>query len=85
LVHLTFTIVIEIEIQDELAKRTEFLRSQRDKLLAMKKAEREKQLDEVEQKQMKTRPKSARAARLGYFIFKSTSWLLKTILYFSRS
>jgi len=85
LVHLTYTIVIEIEIQDELAKRTEFLRSQRDKLLAMKKAEREKQLDEVEQKQMKTRPKSARAARSGYFIFKSTSRLLKTILYFSRS
>ncbi len=48
-----------------MAKRTEFLRSQRDKLLAMKKAEREKQLDEVEQKQMKTRPKSARAARSG--------------------
>lgn len=52
--------------QDELAKRTEFLRSQRDKLLAMKKAEREKQLDEVEQKQMKTRPKSARAARSSF-------------------
>jgi len=33
-------------------------------LLAMKKAEREKQLEEVEQKQMKSRPKSARAARL---------------------
>ena len=48
---------------DALAKRTEFLKSQRDKLLAMKKAEREKQLEEVEQKQMKSRPKSARAAR----------------------
>ncbi len=48
---------------DELAKRTEFLKGQRDKLLAMKKAEREKQLDEVEQKQLKSRPKSARAAR----------------------
>jgi hypothetical protein len=46
-----------------LAKRTEFLKGQRDKLLAMKKAEREKQLDEVEQKQLKSRPKSARAAR----------------------
>ena len=53
--------------QDALAKRTEFLKSQRDKLLAMKKAEREKQLEEVEQKQMKTRPKSARAARY-YFL-----------------
>ena len=49
---------------DELARRTEFLKNQRDKLLAMKKAEREKQLEEVEQKQLKSRPKSARAARL---------------------
>lgn len=49
--------------QEELAKRTDFLKNQRDKLLAMKKAEREKQLEEVEQKQMKSRPKSARAAR----------------------
>ena len=70
----------EIILQDELAKRTEFLRSQRDKLLAMKKAEREKQLDEVEQKQMKTRPKSARAARLGFSTFfdsKTFSKILK--------
>ena len=48
---------------DELQKRTEYLKEQRDKLLAMKKAEREKQLAEVEQQQMKSRPKSARAAR----------------------
>ena len=48
---------------DELRKRTEFLKEQRDKLLAMKKAEREKQLAEVEQQQLKSRPKSARAAR----------------------
>ena len=48
---------------DELQKRTEFLKEQRDKLLAMKKAEREKQLAEVEQQQLRSRPKSARAAR----------------------
>ena len=30
---------------DELKKRTEFLKAQRDKLLAMKRAEREKQLE----------------------------------------
>ena len=48
---------------DELKKRTEFLKEQRDKLLAMKKAEREKQLAEVEQQQLRSRPKSARAAR----------------------
>lgn len=47
----------------DLAKRTEFLKGQRDKLLAMKKAEREKQLEEVEKAQLKSRPKSARAAR----------------------
>ena len=39
----------------ELKKRTEFLKEQRDKLLAMKKAEREKQLAEVEQQQLKSR------------------------------
>jgi len=48
---------------EELAKRTAFLRSQRDKLLAMKKIEREKQLTLAEKNVMKTRPKSARAAR----------------------
>ena len=47
----------------ELKKRTEFLKEQRDKLLAMKRAEREKQLAEVEQQQLKSRPKSAKAAR----------------------
>ena len=47
----------------ELKKRTEFLKEQRDKLLAMKKAEREKQLAEVEQQQLRSRPKSAKAAR----------------------
>jgi hypothetical protein len=47
-----------------LAKRTEFLKVQRDKLLAMKKTEREKQLAEIENQHIKSRPKSARAARL---------------------
>jgi hypothetical protein len=48
---------------EELKRRTEYLRGQRDKLLAMKKAEREKQLAEVEKSELKSRPKSARAAR----------------------
>ena len=48
----------------ELKKRTEFLKAQRDKLLAMKRAEREKQLEDVEKSQsVRSRPKSARAAR----------------------
>jgi len=49
--------------EDALAKRTAYLKQQRDKLLAMKKAEREKQLSEVEASQGTSRPKSARAAR----------------------
>jgi len=49
---------------DELKKRTEFLKAQRDKLLAMKRAEREKQLEDVENGQnVRSRPKSAIAAR----------------------
>lgn len=48
---------------EELKKRTEFLKAQRDKLLEMKKAEREKQLAEVERQNPKSRPKSAKAAR----------------------
>jgi len=49
---------------DELKKRTEFLKAQRDKLLAMKRAEREKQLEDVENGQnVRARPKSAIAAR----------------------
>ena len=47
----------------ELKRRTEFLKAQRDKLLALKKAEREKQLAEAEKAVAKARPKSARAAR----------------------
>lgn len=47
----------------ELKRRTEFLKEQRDKLLAMKRAEREKQLEEAEKTTSRARPKSARAAR----------------------
>merc|ERR1712156_38059 len=48
---------------EDLERRTNFLKQQRDKLLAMKKAEREKQLVLAEESQGKMRPKSARAAR----------------------
>ena len=48
---------------DEIRQRQEFLRQQRDKLLAMKKAEREKQLRAVERDGASQRPVSARAAR----------------------
>ena len=48
--------------EDELKKRQEFLQQQRDKLLAMKKEQREKQLGEAERTGPK-RPSSARAAR----------------------
>ena len=64
--------------QDELAKRTAFLRAQRDKLLAMKKEEREKQLAEAEKQQMKSRPKSARAARSAFGKTFSTLKKLQT-------
>ena len=51
---------------DDLAKRTAFLKQQRDKLLQMKKIEREKQLAIAEASQGKMRPKSARAARSAF-------------------
>lgn len=47
---------------DELKKRQEFLREQRDKLLTMKKQAREKQLGETTS-QRPQRPQSAHAAR----------------------
>lgn len=47
---------------DELQKRQEYLKQQRDKLLAMKKQQREKQLVTAEKANPK-RPQSARAAR----------------------
>ena len=43
--------------EEALAKRTAYLKQQRDKLLAMKKAEREKQLSDAEASQGKARPK----------------------------
>jgi len=48
---------------DEIRQRQEFLRQQRDKLLAMKKEAREKQLREAERDRGSHRPVSARAAR----------------------
>ena len=50
---------------EELERRTEFLKSQRDKLLALKKQERERQLQNAE-KTSTSRPKSARAARSAF-------------------
>jgi len=47
---------------EEIKKRQEYLRQQRDKLVAMKKQEREKQLLSAEQSNP-GRPASARAAR----------------------
>lgn len=47
---------------EEIKQRQEFLRQQRDKLLAMKKEAREKQLKDAERLQS-ARPMSARAAR----------------------
>ena len=54
-----FFLLLQIE-PEEVEKRAAFLRGQRDKLLAMKRAEREKQLEAATPQ---ARPKSARAAR----------------------
>ena len=43
--------------EDSLLKRTAYLKQQRDRLLAMKKAEREKQLADAEATQARSRPK----------------------------
>ena len=56
---LIFFLLLQIE-PEEVEKRAAFLRGQRDKLLAMKRAEREKQLEAATPQ---ARPKSARAAR----------------------
>lgn len=61
----------------ELKRRTDFLKSQRDKLLAMKRAERDKQLAEAEKSQSGARPKSARAARSAFSGSKIDSDTLK--------
>lgn len=47
----------------ELQKREAYLKQQRDKLLALKKKERNKNLSTFTEEQAKSRPKSARAAR----------------------
>jgi len=49
--------------EDDMAKRIEYLKQQRDRLLAMKKNEREKQLDQYSKTESKKRPTSARVAR----------------------
>ena len=49
--------------EEELGRRTEYLKQQRDKLLAMKKQERQKQLATYTEQQPKDRPTSSRAAR----------------------
>lgn len=49
--------------EEELKRRTEYLKQQRDKLLALKRQEREKSLAKYTEQQPKARPTSARAAR----------------------
>lgn len=49
--------------EDELARRTEYLKQQRDKLLELKKQERQKRLTTYTEQQPKARPTSSRAAR----------------------
>ena len=61
----------------ELKRRTDFLKAQRDKLLAMKRAERDKQLAEAEKVESTSRPKSARAARSAFSGSKIDSETLK--------
>ncbi|XP_037094060.1 cilia- and flagella-associated protein 36-like [Pollicipes pollicipes] len=50
----------------EIAKRQAYLRQQRDKLLAMKRCERQKLLESSEKKEATSRPKSSRAARSAF-------------------
>ncbi|XP_069688630.1 cilia- and flagella-associated protein 36 isoform X2 [Periplaneta americana] len=49
--------------EEELLRRQEYLKAQRDKLLALKKQEREKQLKAVEVGNTRQRPRSAKAAQ----------------------
>ena len=51
---------------EEIAKRQAYLRQQRDKLLAMKRTERQKLLDSSEKREASKRPKSSRAARSAF-------------------
>lgn len=46
-----------------MKKRQEYLRTQRDRLLALKRQEREKQLNNYENSTTEKRPKTARAAK----------------------
>lgn len=49
---------------DDMSKRIEYLKQQRDRLLSLKKAEREKQLEDYSKTESsKKRPTSARVAR----------------------
>lgn len=48
---------------EDLKRRQEFLKEQRDKLLAMKKKEREQALEHAEKTTARTRPQSARIAK----------------------
>lgn len=48
---------------EEVSRRQEYLRTQRDKLLALKRTEREKQLHSTLEREEPQRPRSARAAR----------------------
>lgn len=59
----TYRIYFQID-QLELKKRQEYLRKQRDKLVALKKEERKKQFGNADNENVmkKTRPKSAKAA-----------------------
>ena len=50
---------------EELIKRQEYLKAQRDKLLALKKQEREKQLQAMGNAGSKQRPKSAKTAQMA--------------------
>ena len=51
---------------EEIAKRQAYLRQQRDKLLAMKRTERQKLLESSEKREASRRPKSSRAARSAF-------------------
>jgi hypothetical protein len=58
----TKTLFWQVDAED-LMRRQEYLKAQRDKLLALKKQEREKQLQAVESGSSKQRPRSAKAAQ----------------------
>ena len=58
--------MLHYQVDDgELMRRQEYLKAQRDKLLALKKQEREKQLQAAGKTGSRQRPKSAKAAQLA--------------------